>query len=482
MQDGQEQIDSSLANQMRTLFKPNSWLAKIDFINHLVLLNNVLITVLSEKSGGKSSFTSLLLNNLDQQIKPVFMTAKVPCEKAVVLSDIAAQLHLNRDLNTSVSSIVAQINERKAPVLLVIDDAQHVAEELVKEFLLAIRGQQNSGFFHLCLVSDYSIVATLNNFGTEQFANFIHTIELGSLSESETRTYVLQRAMGAGLIHKPLSEQQQKQFYKLTKGSIAKINNELESFIFKYSTQSNNKSSGLVMKASFALSLVAALGFTIQYFNHSQVVEAPVAQQTYHDMKLPSIKEALNTASQMHLLASSSYLPPFRESAITLLVENELPKKQLLDIMDEEDKTNTVALVDKVIVIPSIPKNISHDLQEVASKIVHEHRLEVAHKVDKKTAQVKRELVSKVAQSSAYTIQVIASHKKEDVYRFKQTNKLYTNAKIRHFTNNKGSWYILTIGEYNTRALAQQKASQLPHFQGNLSPWVRSVSGLSNIG
>lgn len=61
--------------------------------------------------------------------------------------------------------------------------------------------------------------------------SFIHTIELGALNESEARTYVLQRAMASHLISKPLSDAQITQFYQLTKGNLAKINNDLEAFV-----------------------------------------------------------------------------------------------------------------------------------------------------------------------------------------------------------------------------------------------------------
>ena len=104
---------------------------------------------------------------------------------------------------TPTYSIVAQINERKAHVLLIIDDAQHMPEDFISDVIIAIKNQEDFGFFHLCLVSDYSVVATLNNLSADQFNNLVHTIELGSLSESETRTYVLQRAMAAHLINKP---------------------------------------------------------------------------------------------------------------------------------------------------------------------------------------------------------------------------------------------------------------------------------------
>ncbi|MDI1352305.1 MAG: ATP-binding protein, partial [bacterium] len=195
--------DKILIGSPRTLFKPATWLAKIDFINHLILFNNVLITVLSEKNGGKTSFTTLLQSNLDDQIKSIFMTIKPPCDREQIISDMAAQLHLNYDSDADLANLAKQINERKAHVLLIIDDAHHLPEALITEMMWVIKNQEDFGFFHLCLVSDYSIIATLNNLAVDPFNNLIHSIELSSLNENETRIYVLQRAMSARLINKP---------------------------------------------------------------------------------------------------------------------------------------------------------------------------------------------------------------------------------------------------------------------------------------
>lgn len=489
MKDGQPQADLGTANQVRTLFKPGSWLTKIDFINHLVLFNNVLITVLSEKAGGKTSFSALLLNNLDQQIKPVFMSTQPPCDRGDVLGDIAAQLHLNMDANTNVSSIVGQINERKAHVLLVIDDAQHVSEELIKEFLIAIKHQEDAGFFHLCLVSDYSVVATLNNLAVDQLSNLIHTIELSSLSESETRTYVLQRAMAARLINKPLTDSQLKQFYQLTKGNIAKINADLDSFVFKCSTQKEKNTAGVVKRASIALSIAAIAGFSLLYYKHIDTAQQSLdPNQTI----LSSAKQALNERGTQ-VVSLPSYIPSFRDDSVTQLVHNALPKKQILDINEEEEVPNTVALVDKVIVIPSVPKNLVRESRLVAIDVVHEAKpkqpTQFSRVISKQPTQVsqvnvsqKAALVARIAQSSGFTIQLVASHKKSDIYRFKQSNKLYAETKIRHFSNQKGNWYILTLGEFKTRAQAQEKANKLSGALGKLNPWVRPVSGLKNIG
>jgi hypothetical protein len=79
MKEGVAQSDGVAVIQPRVLLKPGSWLEKVDLINHLILFSNVLITVLSEKEGGKSSFGTLLQANLDPQIKSVSVAVKPDC-------------------------------------------------------------------------------------------------------------------------------------------------------------------------------------------------------------------------------------------------------------------------------------------------------------------------------------------------------------------------------------------------------------------
>lgn len=486
MKDGQIQVDLGAANRARSLFKPSSWLAKIDFINHLVLFNNVLITVLSEQAGGKTSFSALLLNNLDQQIKPVFLSAQAPCNQADILGDIAAQLHLNIDADTNVNSIVAQINDRKAHVLLVIDDSQHLPESLIRDFLIATRNQEDFGFFHLCLVSGYSVVATLNNLAADEFANIVHTIELGSLNESETRTYVLQRAMSARLINKPLTDAQFKQFYQLTKGNIAKINSSLETFVFQCSIAPEGSTKFVFKRLAITASVAIVVGLSYVYV--PKLSSFQQADTVALNSTLPSIAQTVNEAAVSIVVPEvqlASYIPTFRDSAIVQLVENVLPKKQILALAEEEQDNNTVALVDKVIVIPTVPnaEHVANEARRSSTQALARNKqvqptIQVASHVHR---AAKQSITTKMARSSGFTIQLVASHKKSDVERFKQNNKMH-KAQIRRFTNQKGNWYILTMGEFNTRAEAVKSVTSLPHSMAKLNPWVRSVSGLTNLG
>ncbi|CEG56450.1 SPOR domain-containing protein [Legionella fallonii] len=487
MKEGKIQLDVSAANQPRTLFKPSSWLTKIDFINHLILFNNVLITILSEKSGGKTSFSTLLQNNLDPQIKSVSMTIQPPCDRETIINNIATQLHLINDAQTNFASIVAQVNERKAHVLLLIDDAQNLPESLIKEAMLAIKNQDSFGFFHLCLVSDYSVVATLNSLAAEQFNNLIHTIEVGPLNESETRTYILQRAMAAHLINKPLTDSQLKQFYQQTKGHLAKINNNLESFIFKCSTQKKQNKTLILKRVSLAVIAAFMMGGTYFYYdridnNHSisDLLQASASFQHSELVKQEPIK---------HPVQLDSYIASWQDSSTRQLVHYALPKKQILEGLDDsEGNINTVALVDKVVVIPTIKiktpeeQPIALETQEVLESTL------VSIKMPEPEQEVKKPVVSLAQKPTGnlaagrYTIQIVASHRISDIHLFRKNHNLADKTKIRHFTNAKGKWYILTIGDYESRNKAQLTAKELPAHLAKLKPWIRPVSGLSNIG
>lgn len=482
MKEGMIQSEVTAVIQPRILFKPGSWLSKIDFINHLILFNNVLITVLAEKEGGKSSFNTLLQSNLDQQIKSVSITMKPSLKLEDILKDFAHQLNLDSDENPRLSSLVNQINERKAHVLLLIDDAQNLPESFIKEAMQEIKNQENFSFFHLCLLSDYSIVATLNNLVSSFFDNLVHTIELGSLNESETRTYVLQRAMSAHLIHKPLTDAQFKQFYQLTKGNVAKINSNLEPFIYNCTNSKKKEPSKWAKKAGIAASVTLIAGFIGFYFAQNYDLLALYRTKTTcpgpHEAPSPLTK----LEPQPDILVSQ--IPSWEDSSTRQIVFNSLPKKQVLDDLEEELPNNTVAIIDKVVVIPKLElKNLAQQEPRIPDTEIKLQNPEADHKRESKAVEIptpkqhKKTNSKSVIKSNRYTIQIAASHNKKYIERFRMSHQMLArNAKVRHFTNAKGIWYVLTLGEFDNRMEAQRNLSKLPLPLNKLNPWVRPVS------
>lgn len=472
MIDGVTAFKEESMTEAKALFKPRSWLAKIDFINHLVLFNNLLITVLAENEGGKSSFGVLLETNLDQSIKSVRVKAKAPCDRQWLMHSLASQLHLNQDNLIDFPSVVAQVNERKAHVLFIIDDAHYLPEEFIKEALLAIKSQGDFGFFHLCLIADYSVIPTLNCLVSEPLNHLVHTIELGSLSEIETRTYVLQRAMLANLITKPLTDQQFKRVYQLTKGNLAMLNTQLESFIAE--PPSKNKLNKKILKA-------ASTGFGAAGLVGALYVMVASGYLPFAKEGSPLV-EAIKTESstKRESVDFASLIPSLEDSSQRELVYAALPEKQVLDDSTQEDM-DFESSIDKVVIIPKIPTNriaqeatnIAQEKSELESNLV---------KIEGFSEDKATNLVEKQSNIKRYTIQLAASPRQIDVNRLKQKNQLLAQTQIRFYKNAKGSWYILTLGEFDSIKNAQEKVKQLPNGLTKLKPWVRPVSNLEQVG
>lgn len=436
MRDGLFQSELAAVIQPRTLLKPDSWLSKIEFINHLILFNNTLITVLSEKAGGKTSFASLLQEHLDPQINPLLITIKAPYNREDIISSIAEQFHLKQDEHTDMSSLVAQINERRAHVLLLIDDAQHLPEVFIKEVMLAIKNQEDFNFFHLGLLSDYSIVAALNSFSASFFNGLVHTIELGTLTEAETRTYVLERATASRLITKPLSEAQLKKIYQLTKGNVTKINSNLESFIFNFANKKELSTLDTVKKfgipvGSAVLSTLCCL-FIAKAFN-----QEPPTNQVTAAITRPSVQQT----------ALVSQIPSWQDSATRELIVHTLAINQNLDLISKEANEATIALVEQA----------------------------------QRDARIEQDkaAITQALQEKLYTIQLVASTDKIDMKRYIKSNKLlYSTAKLNHYTEHNVIWYVLTIGEYSNMTDAQESIKKLPPSLKRLNPWVRPLATL----
>jgi hypothetical protein len=453
MNEGMFQSDLAAAIQPRVLIKPETWLFKIDLINHLILFNNGLITVLSEKRGGKSAFATLLQENLDAQVNSLTMTVRAPCNREQIIEDIATQFHLKHHPDTDISSLVAQINERRSHVLLLIDDAQHLPEVFIKEVMLAIKNQENFNFFHLCLASDYSIVAALNSLSASFFHDLVHTIEVGPLTESEARTYTLQRAVASHLITKPLTEPQLKQFYQLTKGNVAKINSSLESFVFGLANKKQSSMMDVVKKAaipvgSAVLSGLMCLFLVKTYYEEPESTKVTTIVQAQKTIDLDDVPQIM-----------LSQIASWQDGATRELVEHSIAEKQDLDMLMQAVKSEAVAVADKA-------------SKRARSKILAKIKNPPRHKKITKMNMAQEG-------DKLYTIQLVASPYKVDMERYLKSNKLlYTTAKLKHYTENHVVWYVLTIGEYDNMTDAKHSIAKLPPSLMKLNPWVRPISSL----
>lgn len=81
-----------------------------------------------------------------------------------------------------------------------------------------------------------------------------------------------------------------------------------------------------------------------------------------------------------------------------------------------------------------------------------------------------------------FTIQVLASRKRDDVMHFVNSHKMTANAKIRLTKRDGLDWYVLTIGEFGQVEQAQAAIKMLPTELAKFNPWIRPVGSLKAIG
>lgn len=480
-------LESGIKNEekptSKPMFKPSSWLAKVDYINHLVLFNNVLITLLAEQGGGKSTFIELLNEGLDSTIKSHVMKAVAPFSKANFLVELDSVFHFRVDIEMTLRSLVTQINERKAHVLIIVDDAQYLPDLFIEELLLELKNQGANGFFHVCLLSDFSMAATF----TQLDSNLIHIIEPGILSESEMKTYLLSSLPSPTRLDRTMTDKRLEQFYQLTGGNIARINQQMIDFFCPsiYRPQSRKSRyffNGLALLATAAIFLLGT-----NYFSKGQlipflpklakqepimVVEEPIKpiiaampvvklieKEPVLVSHLPDINyELARQPSRIPVWLAGATRQPLQSSPIrvtNLAVENEFD--------------DSLVVRDRVVVIPKV-------IPLPVEKTVNKAKVELASSKPIEPAKTPSKSVT-----SQFTIQVLASPRKEDLNNFIKIHHLQQTAKIRLTKRNDHDWYILTIGEYTQLDLAQKAIKSLPTDIAKFKPWIRPSAQLTAI-
>lgn len=477
------------------LFKPASWLAKIDFINHLILFNNVLMAVLGENKGGKTSFVSMMQSTVNNQVRKGLFNARPGCSIEDVQQAIADQFQLKYSPGQDLSALIIQANERKSQLLLIIDDAHFLPDSWIEQALAALKSQGSQGYFHLCLVSDYSIVPTLNKFARDQYSNQIHTIELGSLSEGETKVYIaqkLQQLQGPDLV---INDKLLTQYHRQTAGDLAKINANLSCYLKEMMTASLRGQSHRLRKTAVTLSLlVMTAGLTYQVLNHGGWLNHQ--QDLLVDLAVqPPPTAALVLTNSVQ---TGSLIPNWQENATVQVVTAAMPFKtqdsREEELFEEEPDLNLVVR-DRVVFIPEIRKPIAAREDQPMPVLVSSlapfpgfpPKVDSPKAVMPQLGKAAQPRVIQKPDSPAqangreYTIQLLASHRVSDLHDFVKKNKLEAKTRIYQVKYQDSIWYVLTMGRYVDYSKANAEVKGLPKTLSSLNPWVRTTTPLKDI-
>lgn len=473
-------------NEFKHCYLPASWLNKIKFIEHLLLNNNILISLIGQEGCGKTTFLRFLESTLSDQIAVYSLTVKPLYEKTELLNELS-QAVLKREPRT-LKHTIKSVNETKKHTLVLFDDAHYLSDDFITQLLEELKAQENDVYFHVGLCSNPSIVPRLSPLAHHDYKDMIHSIELGQMHEIEAKTFIIHRLLSQtnGFDNIKLDE-----LYQKTNGNLAEMNRQLasESQSIKQAAlpvKSTSTRRQAMMAAGVGL-LASILVLSWQKSGTEDIkhaddmgTDAYVMVQGENTLPLPKTQpldtnNVPATNEEVALVAQTTpHQLPINDSMDAANVYSEKKatplELQLQNAMREdalsETKEAVIAIAANTVAIESTP--IREDENRLA-KIV-------------KSGSKSNQFVTSRSSSHAYTIQLLASHNKKAIEAFRHAHRLDGKATIKVSEKAGQPWYVLTLGEYHERDSAKNAVAKLPFSLAKTKPWVRPLSDLEQIG
>lgn len=510
MNDGMNQTLSSCRDANQFLYQPPSWDAKIELIKHLVLGgHNVLISVLGGSGGGKSTFSTLLCSHLEKKVQSVSLSATPSFDRSEFIRSLHTAFKLEGDC--TLENCIRQIQTHQIQTLLIVDDAQYLSQDFVQEVVQGLQQQGAPSYFHICLISDFTMAPLFKTLARDNCQDMIHTIELGNLTEKETTNYVYQRFLAQS---GRFDRERLKQFYERTRGELVEVNAQLDHFFSpetptkKNSAQHKKPVRRAVMMGAVILGAVG-LGFSLKPQTHQR------------SDAIESVVEAVAALTPVEAPMLTSRLPAYNDGAMRRKLQPAFIQQVDLDglqNMEEDPPASSLVVMDKVLVIPKViqtsveKKQVASDSQEsqssaqaIGDALAAAPDRSVGFGSPENAARPREAVVSAESQRAAlpkqavkqslqpnvhalpiaqthYTVQLLAGQRLEALRYFIKLHQLEGQAQIFKTQKQGRNWYVLTLGDLGFQENAKRKAEQLPAHLTKITPWVRPLSGLESVG
>ena len=233
-------------------------------LHHLARYSQLLLVVTGPRGSGKTLLRQALVASTNKQsVQSVVVSARGAGDVAGVLRQVAQGLGMQQMDVRSILAQVAQLALTGQEVYLLVDDAEQLADAALEALFTLATGNAD-GRPHVFLFAESDILPRLELMadGEERF----HAVELQPYSEDETREYLAQRLDGAGQGIDLLSDEQVSDIHLSSGGWPGAINQAarevlVEAMLASRSAAAGASTGGLPKKHLLALAVVAvALG------------------------------------------------------------------------------------------------------------------------------------------------------------------------------------------------------------------------------
>ena len=308
-------------------------------VSHLEdgLLNKLGIMVVTGQIGtGKSTHIHYLLGRLDQNYSIALITNTHFETLAEMLANILLAFSVKLEKENTVVSLEQLFKEfltseyhKNNKVLLIIDEAQNLSEELLENLrLLSNFSIDNMQVFQLILVGQESLLKKIQSFKFEQLNQRISIFEtLLPLDRKETHQYILHRLeMAGGLKCRQIIELEAcNVIYKYSGGIPKLINLISELALFTaYEADLKKVNSGLIEDVvNERKGGVLKFKYVVSFFNHEEdlyleQLHADVSSETINDEAITdknNIDQTVNVENKVDLLTLVPVIPASKEES-----------------------------------------------------------------------------------------------------------------------------------------------------------------------
>jgi septal ring-binding cell division protein DamX len=373
------------------------------------------------------------------------------------------------------------------PVLLV-DDAHELNEETMRQLLrLSDLYTNNTRLLRVILFSEPLVEDILSSsviHSMQQYAT--HTLEIPSLDETDTTSYILHRLgvadlseyaqlFGASLVHK---------IHKSSHGIPLLINKAAREVLQEqpgYSETGSRKTwhhipGNIAAMNKYKIIIALLMAVTLAYVTVPGLLE-PEAD---------SEQSARN--KQVYVLARPDTVVLQRD-------EHGRVQTQTRDITTAAPDSihKSKSQVQGSSAEPTAPLVGIHGQQPRVLPLAEKTASPVQH--DDEVAKAAAPAVTTISQPvqtaamwsedwwrqqepAHYTIMLLGSHTKQAVLNFIHQHQLADKAGFFHTRRNDVPWYVVVSGIYPDKQTALRAAAKLPAYPGTGKPWVRSVASV----
>lgn len=479
-------------------------------LHHLARYSQLLLVVTGPEGSGKTLLRQALVASTNKQsVQSVVVSARGASDAAGLLRQVAQGLGIQQSDVPSILAQVGQLALTGQEVYLLVDDAEQLADASLNA-LLALAGAEGEARPHVFLFAEPELLGRLEQLaeGEERF----HAIELQPYSEDEAREYLAQRLEGAGQSIELLSETQFEEIFDRSQGWPGAINVVGREVLVDAMLASRGaqvvSARGLPKKHMLAL-VVVLVALVAAWLMQGKTQTTPVVATEQPIELIPRAEPSAAVAPQtpeggaaaraaVEFAGASQPLPlPLVGEAQPVIRE---PLAQASGMEDEQGATTSVPEVPEApVATPVVPTIASVPVQapvtEAPAKVEAKPLpAPVSKPVIEKTVAPKPAAVAKPAPVAAktapattgdwyagqsggsYTLQILGTRSEASAKSFVSKN----GGQYRYFKKvHQGQpLYVVTFGQFSSRAAAQAAIKTLPAAVQAGKPWPRSLASI----